>query len=163
MLDGSAPAAPSSLNGALTLSSGAESLPADSSDSSTAQSPHVSAQASATSNGSRESGSTSKIDEEDKYHIICLGIGKITDSREAQYQFIQLESLAERFNVSICLHLSGRMDMRLILKLSRPQTSGYSTRCSDRQISNSSRRKDGSCTLRIWYAGCSPPYISIPS
>lgn len=33
-------------------------------------------------------------------HIVCLGIGKINESRESQYQFLQLQDLASFFKVS---------------------------------------------------------------
>jgi hypothetical protein len=33
-------------------------------------------------------------------HVVCLGIGKINDSRESQYQFLHLQDLASFFEVS---------------------------------------------------------------
>jgi hypothetical protein len=32
-------------------------------------------------------------------HIVCLGIGKISESRESQYQFLQLQDIASFWEV----------------------------------------------------------------
>lgn len=34
-------------------------------------------------------------------HVLCLGIGKISESRESQFQFIQLQDIATFFDVGI--------------------------------------------------------------
>ena len=33
-------------------------------------------------------------------HVVCLGIGKINESRESQYQFLHLKDLASFYKVS---------------------------------------------------------------
>jgi hypothetical protein len=39
------------------------------------------------------------------FHIVCLGLGKVSESRESQFQYIQLRSLAKAMKVFISTSL----------------------------------------------------------